>query len=280
MKKILSLVLAIMMLVSAIPAAFAIEPPDYTPVPCVHCNGDMGGSLGLPASCGHGTCPHCGRCQECQDYSIGTQVVYNATGSESYTITVPAKLVPGQGGSVVLAGTWADNRVVTVTADENVTLVNSILESDTKTLKVTFDGISETGDNTQALSFTEDVSVADISNALFGTWSGKFNYNVSVADYAPVNLISFTIDGTQYQAIEGMTWEQWVESEYNTDGYLFAEVRDLVFNSTSTHLLNASKDSYVLLGSYPVLEGKGKEISSNAYILRTLEESALKLVES
>lgn len=32
-------------------------------------------------------------------------------------------------------------------------------------------------------------------------------------------LISFTIDGVTYQAEEGMTWEAWVASEYNTDGY-------------------------------------------------------------
>lgn len=35
---------------------------------------------------------------------------------------------------------------------------------------------------------------------------------------APKTLISFTIAGTSYQAEEGMTWEEWVESEYNTDG--------------------------------------------------------------
>lgn len=29
-------------------------------------------------------------------------------------------------------------------------------------------------------------------------------------------IISFTIDGTSYQAEEGMTWEQWVDSSYNT----------------------------------------------------------------
>ena len=32
--------------------------------------------------------------------------------------------------------------------------------------------------------------------------------------------ISFTIDGTTYQATEGMTWAEWVDSEYNTDGYM------------------------------------------------------------
>ena len=30
-------------------------------------------------------------------------------------------------------------------------------------------------------------------------------------------LITFTIDGTTYQAEEGMTWEEWVNSEYNID---------------------------------------------------------------
>ena len=30
------------------------------------------------------------------------------------------------------------------------------------------------------------------------------------------NIITFTIEGTEYQAEEGMTWAEWVESEYNT----------------------------------------------------------------
>lgn len=33
------------------------------------------------------------------------------------------------------------------------------------------------------------------------------------------NLISFIIVDTQYQAEEGMTWGEWVNSEYNTDNY-------------------------------------------------------------
>ena len=34
-----------------------------------------------------------------------------------------------------------------------------------------------------------------------------------------VTLISFTIDGTTYQAEQGMTWGQWKDSEYNTNNY-------------------------------------------------------------
>ena len=33
-----------------------------------------------------------------------------------------------------------------------------------------------------------------------------------------MTLISFTIAGTTYHAEEGMTWEQWVNSDYNTIG--------------------------------------------------------------
>ena len=33
--------------------------------------------------------------------------------------------------------------------------------------------------------------------------------------------ILFTIDGDTYHAEEGMTWSEWVDSEYNTDGFYF-----------------------------------------------------------
>ena len=116
------------------------------------------------------------------DYTQGTQVVYQSSGSEAYTITVPALLSPGESGTVTLSGTWAENRIVTVTADPTVTLKNSIKETDTKTLNVNFDGISEAGSNTGSQTFTESVSVDNITNALFGTWSGKFNYNVEMTN--------------------------------------------------------------------------------------------------
>ena len=162
MKRILSLLLAILLLVSAVPTALATN-----------------------------------------DYTQGTQVVYTATGSESYTITVPAQLAPGSSGTVTLEGTWADNRIVIVTADPTVTLKNSIKETDTKTLNVNFAGISKAGDNAQARTYTETVSVDDITNALFGTWNGKFNYNVEIENVPdPLNPDDGTTpaDGDVYTA--------------------------------------------------------------------------------
>ena len=47
-----------------------------------------------------------------------------------------------------------------------------------------------------------------------GTWSGKFNYNVEL-----VELITFTVDGASYQAEEGMTWGEWLQSNYAAEGW-------------------------------------------------------------
>ena len=38
------------------------------------------------------------------------------------------------------------------------------------------------------------------------------------ATFEKPTLISFTIAGTSYQAEEGMTWEEWISSSYNTGG--------------------------------------------------------------
>ena len=31
-------------------------------------------------------------------------------------------------------------------------------------------------------------------------------------------VVRFTIDGVMYKALKGMTWTQWIDSEYNTRG--------------------------------------------------------------
>ena len=39
----------------------------------------------------------------------------------------------------------------------------------------------------------------------------------------PPILITFTIEGIEYNAIEGMTWDEWVNSKYNTVGAYLQE---------------------------------------------------------
>ena len=56
------------------------------------------------------------------------------------------------------------------------------------------------------------------------------------------NIINFTIAGTSYQAEEGMTWGEWVESSYNTGGFYVISSggnSGSISNATSTQLVTS-----------------------------------------
>ena len=94
----------------------------------------------------------------------------------------------------------------------------------------------------------------DIADAIREV-SGKTG-NINAQDFASmirglkVKMISFTINNVQYQAEEGMTWEDWCNSGYNPGTYLiqgnsvsaggwtinFVKSSDLIVNGKSyTH---------------------------------------------
>ena len=233
MKKILSLTLAALMVVSMVPTAFAAD----------------------------------------VDYQNGTEVEYtgsrttvNADGTEThnaeYTITVPALLAPGGSGTVTLQGMWPSDATVKVTAEEKVEVVNNINSADKKELAVTFASIEKAGSNTAVVTASAPVSVANIENALFGKWAGKFNYNVEYNGEAGGSgtvtptpdpeqpsdpddggavepgegQISFTLKGVPYLADEGMTWAEWAESDYNT-GVVYVNGTDIKYVETNERLM-------------------------------------------
>ena len=154
------------------------------------------------------------------DYTNGTKVQYVGTGDAEYTITVPALLKPSGSGTVTLEGTWASDCEVVVTADQSVTLTNSINPNDKKVLTVSFDGISALGSNVDTIVATETVSVGAIDNAIFGTWSGKFNYNVEFnsSEFGFEIIIADNM-GTvseEWGARVGMTWREFVNENSST----------------------------------------------------------------
>ena len=59
-------------------------------------------------------------------------------------------------------------------------------------------------------------------------------------------LISFTIDGTSYQAEEGMTWGEWVESSYNTDGFAVFTNKYIALNASKLVSTNSNSSGSVL----------------------------------
>lgn len=86
--------------------------------------------------------------------------------------------------------------------------------------------------------------------------------SVKFKAYTPntATLISFTIDGTSYQAEEGMTWAQWVDSSYNTGS--FTVNMEYVYDSTLNYSVATS-------GKFPKSVSLSDTIQSqNNYVLK------------
>lgn len=79
-------------------------------------------------------------------------------------------------------------------------------------------------------------------------------------------IITFTVGGVEYQAEEGMTWEEWVDSEYNTDGYYITEDRMIRLSQYQTVVVdinNVVKSSDIILNISYIFSNIGGEDDFN-----------------
>lgn len=81
-----------------------------------------------------------------------------------------------------------------------------------------------------------------------------------------VNIITFTINGTEYNAIEGMTWGEWINSDYNVEEKYGLECKEI--NGAVIFKLN-SGGYYVSEASLGVLHGNDIIIANGSYIHQT-----------
>lgn len=84
----------------------------------------------------------------------------------------------------------------------------------------------------------------------YATWTGKTAWDYvrpfamlplsNSSDSPSSGLITFTIDGVEYQAEQGMTWAVWCESTYNTGGYFYGagEGSDVIYTSGFARYIN------------------------------------------
>lgn len=77
---------------------------------------------------------------------------------------------------------------------------------------------------TQDTKYTLKVYVQDVKG---------LNSEVKSITATTIKLISFTINDTEYKAVEGMTWKEWVDSKYNVkDAYGISSGGYVIFKRT------------------------------------------------
>lgn len=74
-------------------------------------------------------------------------------------------------------------------------------------------------------------------------------------------IISFTIDGVEYKAKEGMTWTEWVDSEYNTIGACIIAENLYIPNDTNgyNNVNNAESSDIIVSGLSYIFSGGSLE---------------------
>ena len=161
-----------------------------------------------------------------------TEVSFNV--DPTYTITIPATV---ELNKVEDNGTVTYENDYTLTAQAGVRLkkgeyIEVTIASDylmetpqgaTLAYTITKDGNAL--DNDVVATFTTDkaeqtatIHIAANDPDYAGEYKDTVTFTIAVKD-VPKPLISFTIDGTSYQAEEGMTWGDWVNSEYDNDEF-------------------------------------------------------------
>lgn len=153
-------------------------------------------SLALAAVMLLGTIPmvNAAEVTENHDYSNGTAITLVGTGTEEYTVTVPAKMAPGDTGTIKAEGTWGADKVLNVIAPKNVTLTYGAQTMDvaitcsngSNVPIAAHNGFYLIGNSVDSVSKEATISVEDATR-LFGTWTGTIVYTVDLIEKGDIN---------------------------------------------------------------------------------------------
>ena len=172
----------------------------------------------------------------------GMTVTYSV--APAYTVTIPTDVtIDGNSTTISAEGVVVEKGQyvsVTLAADNNFTVKTT--EGAELTYTVTKGGqpvaagdeilaVNPADGKTGTATITFDIDETAIQYA--GTYTGSATFTIAVKD-VPKTIINFTLDTsyieewipnltTNLQAEAGMTWGEWVESEYNVDDYVIDE---------------------------------------------------------
>ena len=172
----------------------------------------------------------------------GMTVTYSV--APAYTVTIPTDVtIDGNSTTISAEGVVVEKGQyvsVTLAAENNFTVTTA--EGATLDYTVTANGanvaagdeilaVNPADGKTGTATVTFDIDESAIKYA--GTYTGTATFTISVKD-VPKTIINFTMDSSDWeewipgltanlQAEAGMTWGEWLESDYNVDGYVMGE---------------------------------------------------------
>lgn len=82
---------------------------------------------------------------------------------------------------------------------------------------------------------------SDDNGKILKVAGGEWGAGYVIEQEPEITLIGFTIDGASYQAEQGMTWDDWVRSDYNTSEFC---------------ILRSVNDGETMIARYPFEYGK------------------------
>ena len=93
-------------------------------------------------------------------------------------------------------------------------ITSSVIDASTSSILTDSDGVT-----TFSIAFKTNLPFKYIRISATGAGADMI---VTVNEPIIKPIITFIIEGNEYQAEEGMTWDEWAKSEYNTKGYVSA----------------------------------------------------------
>ena len=169
----------------------------------------------------------------------GMNVTY--TVDPTYTVTIPETVTIGADGTektvsaegvVVKKGQYvsvalAENNDFTVKTTEGAELAYTVTANgEAVAAGGEILSVNPADGKTGTATITFDIDETNIQSA--GTYTGTAIFTIAVKD-APKTIINFTIDDVPYQAEEGMTWAEWIDSDSNTIGLYLSDSDDGVY---------------------------------------------------
>lgn len=178
--------------------------------------------------------PICKNCLEAKIAEYKTSQSTNQTGSTnvtatvsgSYTLVVPQTVaMTGAAGTgektatipVCIKGDIGENQKVTIT-----TVAPVMKATGSADVTATVDAPKTEWNRADVIANNNKGTTSNYmvkATLTPGEWTGTATFNCTLNTTTPVKTISFTVDGTSYNAEDGMTWAQFVESMYNEGAF-------------------------------------------------------------